>query len=393
MGPYIRNIHEVLPYLNQREDITIDDKGVYIVIKYTTITGKNTFDNSEGGQYRRECRGLIFDKFTGEILSRPFHKFFNVGERADTEIGKINMDREHIIQDKLDGSMVRPFLMRAPSGVRVPVFATKSGVTDIASDARKVFDNFDVDGSRLRWIMRQLDFKNTPIFEYIGPGNRIVIHYKESDVVLLALRNNYSGAYIRQSIPEYPGPHVREYGGIDHLGVPRTLAEYVTEMRDALDKEGDVLYFPQTGERYKMKTAWYVHLHHLKDSINNPRRIIDLYRSGGIDDLSSLLNTEQRDYILSICTKFTTQYTKKQQHLEHMVYSMFTFPGITINGEIDRAKLATKFAKRYDKRDARFLWPVLAGKEIKVLLDESLEKALMRNSKFKEFQEWIDIMV
>ena len=37
--------------------------------------------NDIGDAIRRECRGMIFDGDTGIIISRPYHKFFNAGEK------------------------------------------------------------------------------------------------------------------------------------------------------------------------------------------------------------------------------------------------------------------------------------------------------------------------
>ena len=56
---------------------------------------ENTFPNlnhaSNLKQYklwalRRECRGLLLDRKTGNVLARRFHKFFNIGEMEETSI-------------------------------------------------------------------------------------------------------------------------------------------------------------------------------------------------------------------------------------------------------------------------------------------------------------------
>jgi RNA ligase len=52
--------------------------------------------------FHRECRGLIFsDK--GNILSRRFHKFFNVNELEETHESLIDINRPHILTEKMDG--------------------------------------------------------------------------------------------------------------------------------------------------------------------------------------------------------------------------------------------------------------------------------------------------
>src|SRR4051812_27421593 len=47
------------------------------------------------------CRGLIFNAF-GDILARPFPKFFNYGQAS---CPVIDLDEEAIVSDKMDGSL------------------------------------------------------------------------------------------------------------------------------------------------------------------------------------------------------------------------------------------------------------------------------------------------
>lgn len=59
----------------------------------------------------RECRGLIFDE-KGKVLSRRFHKFFNVNELAETNESCIDISRPHILTEKVDGYFIlQPILI------------------------------------------------------------------------------------------------------------------------------------------------------------------------------------------------------------------------------------------------------------------------------------------
>lgn len=55
---------------------------------------------------RRELRGLIFSAKDGTVISRRFHKFFNVGELPETQPEKIDMKVPFVVLEKLDGSMI-----------------------------------------------------------------------------------------------------------------------------------------------------------------------------------------------------------------------------------------------------------------------------------------------
>ena len=58
-------------------------------------------------------------------MARRFHKFFNIGEKEETEIEKIDFGRKHYLLVKLDGSMISPFYTEGKLR-----YATKLTVTD-----------------------------------------------------------------------------------------------------------------------------------------------------------------------------------------------------------------------------------------------------------------------
>jgi RNA ligase len=135
----------------------------------------------------RECRGPTFAP-DGRLISRPFHKFFNVGERAETQPDLVDLAAPHVILEQLDGSMIRPI----PIGSDYRL-ATKMGVTDVAAQAepfiarRPAYD---------RLIRAEIARHRTPIFEWCSRAQRIVVEYPEDRLVLLAVRENRSGRYL-----------------------------------------------------------------------------------------------------------------------------------------------------------------------------------------------------
>lgn len=116
-----------------------------VVYDYTYMTddafpriGENAF-----APYARELRGLTFDAETGALLSRPYHKFFNAGEREETLPRNLDFGAAHAVLEKLDGSMVHAFL--APGGELA--FATRSGVTAFSDAAFDWFKDADTPGA------------------------------------------------------------------------------------------------------------------------------------------------------------------------------------------------------------------------------------------------------
>ena len=132
--PIINTIDDVLPHIEGREEFIVAEREFGTVINYMVsmpdtfvMTGPDDF----GGTIRRECRGLKFYP-DGKIAARPFHKFFNVGEREETQPHNIDMSNPHSIEVKLDGSMLHPMLV----GERIR-WMTKMGITEVSAQAEE----------------------------------------------------------------------------------------------------------------------------------------------------------------------------------------------------------------------------------------------------------------
>lgn len=200
--PIIKHIDDVRHAIAARDEFVIAERPEfgYSVVNYN-VAFHDTFDidysdvvDNYGraipkGIIRRECRGLMFD-MDGGLISRPAHKFFNIDEKPETSISKIEISKPHLILDKLDGSFIRPF--RTKDGVfRV---GTKMGETDTAALAKPFFEMENY-RTFAEWC---LDRHLTPVFEFMSRKQRIVIDYGDIDkLVLLFVRDNQSGRYIK----------------------------------------------------------------------------------------------------------------------------------------------------------------------------------------------------
>ena len=101
--PIITRIEDVLPHIEGFDEIIVAEREGYKVINYMVSTPR-LWERSHGWEVRRECRGLIFDD-EGRLISRPFHKFFNLGEKEETLPNNVDVTELHHILDKMDGSM------------------------------------------------------------------------------------------------------------------------------------------------------------------------------------------------------------------------------------------------------------------------------------------------
>ena len=209
--PHITNISDVLSAIEGRDEFVVAVKEGYTVINYNVMMADtfppvvvmadapNFTDGVMGfaageiedinAAIRRECRGIIFDSETGDIIRRPLFKFFNINERDETQLHNLDFSKEHWIDTKLDGSMIAVFMHEGEL-----VYGTKMVAPDFHELVKKFVDASDVGYET--FCRRVITKGYTPIFEFMHPQKRIVIDYgKEPALTLLAVRHMVSGQF------------------------------------------------------------------------------------------------------------------------------------------------------------------------------------------------------
>lgn len=271
----IRHLDEIVPLIEGRKDFVTKRADGYIAVDYA-IQLFDTFDDPR----RVEIRGLKFHP-DGEIMARPLHKFFNLGERADLQV--LSLDAEHVIMDKLDGSMVHGAMLRDGS----THFMTRMGMTDVARKAER-----HLTLATRAALADMLHDGITPIFEFTAPDNRIVVKYAESGLTLLALRETVSGRYLPRDEME----RVASILGVPTVRVwaaPASPSELVDTVRALKGAEGIVISFA-SGPWLKIKGEEYALMHKAKDSITREKNVLAVLLDGAADDLRPLLTEEDR---------------------------------------------------------------------------------------------------
>ena len=283
--PTIHNLSDVLPAIEGSSDFSVIQKdGGYTCVRYMMM-GSDTFPSVQGkdalhAALRRECRGLLFNTETGEIISRPFHKFHNLGERADIVP---DLTRPHRALRKEDGSMIRPIPMPT-GGIR---WGTKAGITDKSMPAETFVALHPEYAEFAEWACSE---NLTLIFEWLGKSkdDQIVIEHKEDVLILTAIRRNITGAYM---------PYEQMFGIAYARGIP-VVKEYPLDFTDlpaavavirALEGEEGVVIRWDNGHMVKLKSDWYVSLHRAKAAITQERATIQLILNEKTDDLIPIL--------------------------------------------------------------------------------------------------------
>lgn len=230
-----------------------------------------------------ETRGIVFETQTGKCVCRPLTKFFNVGERADTD--PVSVARDFVeCYEKRDGSMLTPILA---SGCCIRFKTKKSFYSDVANKAN---DLLAVQVDTFCRVCLGV-YNSTPIFEFTHPDHRIVIGYPgEEHLTLLAIRNNDTGEYL-----EYET--MKEFAANYHIPVIKKLDLTWEQLQHSVENdkgiEGYVILL-KDGTRAKLKTAWYLSMHRTMTDLR-VRDAAEAVIGESIDDLKSLVASQGQD--------------------------------------------------------------------------------------------------
>ena len=368
--PHIESIDDVLPHIKGRDEFRVTDKGDYTVINYM-VNFEETFkwneDDALGCAIRRECRGLAFDT-EGEIISRPYHKFFNVNEKEETKIDKIDLTHSHVVLEKLDGSMIRTLPLNG--GFRL---GTRAGITDVSENA----EAFIADKPQYTTFINECAKKGaTPIFEWCSRKNRIVIDYPEDQLILTGIRYQLSGTYFQYKIMvNYANawniPVIKAIAGGE-----KNLQNIVDHIRTWHDSEGVIIRFNYDGHMLKIKADDYCLKHTTKDSISFEKNVIQVILNDGVDDLIPLLTENDAQRLLDFQKAFWLSIDEVALDIHGMYME-----GYKIESQKD---FATQFITKYPQKYAPFLYGMRKGMNLKDMLKESIGKSLSTQTKVDE---------
>lgn len=289
------------------------------------VSAEDTFDSPEA----RECRGIVFDKTTGEVVGRPLHKFFNVNEREETRPENLATRTIERMMDKRDGSMIHTVKV----GDTYRLKSKKSFESDVAVQATN-WINLPQNSGFHKMCQSLTQIQNsTAIFEYTAPDARIVLPYNKPELQLLHIRNNVTGRY-------WSSGEIKDYA--NHYGVTvveeatlhPTVSQLIEDAKVVENIEGWILQF-EDGEMVKVKCDWYLKRHRAMTFLRE-RDIAQLVLDEGLDDVKSLLVGDgvNIDDILQIERRVVTQLG----FLQSEVLSI-----MLLDGKMDRKDFAIKY--------------------------------------------------
>jgi RNA ligase len=212
------------------------------------------------------ARGLITLDTTGEILARPWAKFFNLEEShlyTPTDTFEV--------YEKLDGSLIIAFYLWGDWVIA----SSGSFISEHSKVARRLFEEFDTSS---------LNIETTYLFELCAPFNRVVVDYGQYEKLTLLgaihTKTNIEASYSElQAVASKLGcPVVQKIEGVtDYSSLKNMVGK---------NEEGYVVRF-SNGERIKVKGEEYVRLHALLAHLSTTA-VWEALAKG--DDISTVLH-------------------------------------------------------------------------------------------------------
>jgi RNA ligase len=379
--PTIHHIDDVLPHIQGHDEFKVMRKDWYTVVNYVVNFGE-TFDWDEqdvlGSTVRRECRGLVFDSVSGELLSRPYHKFFNVGERPEMQIDGVDMEAHHVILEKLDGSMIRPIPVPNSTSTEFRL-GTKAGITDVAMNAEVWVAKHR---NYIDFIRMALIHNMTPIFEWCSRKNRVVVDYPTDRLVLTGVRNNEKGSYIpHRTLQNFAKDYDLDLVKVIEIGSDN-IHELVDTIRAWESDEGVVVRFDapratgwsDKGHMLKIKADAYLTLHRSKDAISREKNIIEVVVNDQVDDLIPILTEPDAKRLRD----FQRAFWMSVDEVASELVDEYLNDGVEYTEQKD---FAQQFVSTLPKHMHPFMYGLRKGKGARDMIVEAISKSTVSQTK------------
>lgn len=247
------------------------------------------------------CRGLITDA-AGEIVARPFRKFFNLEEV------KTLPDEPFEVFDKVDGSLGIMYWLDGR-----PYIATRGRFdSEHAETANRILANTNAS---------LLNKDHTYLFEIIAPEHRIVVDYEDRRaLILLAIIKTKTGEEItldeatREAMASLGFETVYSYG--THLTLEDILSMQIP------DAEGFVIRFA-SGLRVKVKMEEYKRLHKIITGVTEKDILVDYLMPGNdMDPLLERVPDEFYHWVKETVGHFQDRYKSIERTCNEIFFSV-----------------------------------------------------------------------
>lgn len=275
-----------------------------------------TIDSDMSLPLVQECRGIIIDADSLEVVSYPFNKFFNLNEKnhaiVDWSTAKTTQ--------KIDGSIIKlvrlgnDFLISTNKAINAfsaeiqnqlgCPYKTFGDVVKRGLDISAEAGRYDSAESMCADIFEE---GYTYIFELVSPYTKIVIKYSEVKLYLIGIRNNrtFEEYYFNDS----------QFAKLHRcFDTPKSYlinseAEVVNAAHELPETEEGFVVVDDKFNRIKVKSLTYVRLHHMRgEGVLTYSAALAVYRQG----------KAEADELLSYFPEYESAYSDLEEKIRRI---------------------------------------------------------------------------
>jgi len=294
-----------------------------------------------------ECRGHTFELTDGGpvLVSLPMQKFFNDSENP--LVMEVDYSKTEYVFEKLDGSLIstvgssKGMFLKSKTSFETEHAIMSTQILEKEETLKCIVDEFVLKG-------------NTVNMEYTSNLHRIVLPYTRPWLQILNVRNNSTGEYLSHSELERIVPE--EYLVKNHTEEIEDFEAFFEGFRDEKSIEGYVVRL-KDGSMVKLKTDEYVALHHAKDSVTAPRRLMEVVLEEASDDLRQMFEDDEQAL---------REIENMEQYVSHIVAHL-TKPVDAFwdaNQHLERKDFAIKGQQELDRKQFTIAMGRYSGKEV-----------------------------
>ena len=232
----------------------------------------------------QECRGLILENNTWDVISMAFEKFFNSEEG---NAAKIDWNTAHVLE-KLDGTLIQVYWDWHANKWFAATTGTAEGEGEVNNKNGTTFNDLFWDTVNNKYTFNEclLNKGFIYVFELTTPYNIVVKPHGESSATLLTVRNRetlveLSGKALEMTAVSLDIPLVKKFD----LNAKDVGALLRTFEGMPWSDEGYVVV-DANFNRIKIKNPAYVAVHHLKGKTAE-HNIITIVKSNEIEEFAA----------------------------------------------------------------------------------------------------------
>lgn len=236
------------------------------------------------------CRGLIWHEQTGEVLARPFPKFFNLGEPGAREDYHAAVE----VTDKMDGSLGIGYVWEGKCYI-----ATKGSFdSPQAAEANRLLHTYYPNWLPPKGV--------TPLWEIIYPENRIVLDYGDARYLSLIEGIDIKTGKTHNPNGEIDGIWSSWKGAAVNLVWYHSLGEAVSALPRE-NAEGYVVRYLDDDTRIKIKQKDYIEKHKMVFLLSE-KSVWESLRDGRFDEYKKGMPDEFHDWMDQTASPFLQKF-------------------------------------------------------------------------------------